>query len=175
MVATHLGLRLLLNPQAHGQPGGPCRVYGLYQDSRIPQDVSIPLTWIHTAPETFQSSCQDDYLALAKDWLDECRQQHPQCASGYVPNLPRRVIDVSDGQLLLATPKTGTAGYWVALSHCWGTEYTLKTTTDNLELHKRAIGWDSLPKTFKDAILVTRALQVRYLWIDSLCIIQDDG
>lgn len=30
-----------------------------------------------------------------------------------------------------------------------------------------------LPKTFRDAILITRELQIRYLWIDSLCIIQD--
>ena len=31
-----------------------------------------------------------------------------------------------------------------------------------------------LPKTFRDAVSVTRALDVRYIWIDSLCIVQDD-
>jgi hypothetical protein len=37
----------------------------------------------------------------------------------------------------------------------------------------REIRLSSLPKTFQDAVLITRKLDVRYLWIDSLCIVQD--
>lgn len=62
---------------------------------------------------------------------------------------------------------------YVALSHCWG-----KTKTPILKKHMLRtmtldIDWQRLPKTFQDAILVTRRMGFRYLWIDSLCIIQD--
>lgn len=36
------------------------------------------------------------------------------------------------------------------------------------------IDWDDLPRTFQDAVITTRAIGIQYLWIDSLCIIQDD-
>jgi hypothetical protein len=50
----------------------------------------------------------------------------------------------------------------------------LKTTTSNLKAHRSSIAWSSLPKTFQDAVAITRSLGFRYLWIDSLCIVQDD-
>lgn len=49
------------------------------------------------------------------------------------------------------------------------------TTTKTLEKHLSALPWDSLPKTLQDSIRLTRAIGVRYLWIDSLCIIQDSN
>lgn len=75
----------------------------------------------------------------------------------------------------LVVPEYGTRGHWIALSHCWGKTIALKTTPQTLWSHRCRIEWNSLPQTFKDAVLVTRALEVPYLWIDSLCIIQDDG
>ncbi|KAF3809524.1 hypothetical protein GCG54_00012808, partial [Colletotrichum gloeosporioides] len=53
---------------------------------------------------------------------------------------------------------------YVALSHCWGHHQPAKTTKATLDL----------PKTFQDAITVTRALGIDFIWVDSLCIIQDD-
>jgi Heterokaryon incompatibility protein (HET) len=41
--------------------------------------------------------------------------------------------------------------------------------------HKGGITWDKLPRTFQDAISFTRRLKIRYLWIDSLYIFQDDN
>lgn len=63
---------------------------------------------------------------------------------------------------------------YVALSHCWGRGQNICTTQATLESHKRGIDIQSLPQTFKDAIAIVRSLGVRYLWIDSLCIIQGD-
>lgn len=62
---------------------------------------------------------------------------------------------------------------YVCLSHCWGSSHVLRTTTSNLEMHCNGIPWESLPKSFQDAITFCRFLGVEYLWIDSLCIIQD--
>jgi hypothetical protein len=61
----------------------------------------------------------------------------------------------------------------MTLSHCWGTVEILKRQRQNLKSFYDLIPFDALPKTFKDAIEVTKSLRTRYLWIDSLCIIQD--
>ncbi|KAH6671992.1 heterokaryon incompatibility protein-domain-containing protein, partial [Halenospora varia] len=64
---------------------------------------------------------------------------------------------------------------YVALSHCWGDQSAIfttpKATIKDLLLE---IPWTKLPKTFQDAVSITRSLKIDYLWIDSLCIIKDD-
>lgn len=62
----------------------------------------------------------------------------------------------------------------MTLSHCWGNLKILTTTKDNLARHKKVIDFGTLPKTFQDAIEVTRHMGIQYIWIDSLCIVQDD-
>ena len=63
----------------------------------------------------------------------------------------------------------------MALSYCWGKYPFMTTTTKTLNLRKECIKWGELPKTFQQAINITRNLKIRYLWIDALCIIQDDS
>jgi hypothetical protein len=62
---------------------------------------------------------------------------------------------------------------YVALSYCWGTTQNFTTTSANLARMKERIHWDELPQTIKDAVSITRALGIQYLWVDALCIIQD--
>lgn len=68
---------------------------------------------------------------------------------------------------------------YVALSHCWGSPdmaaQMLQTTTETISAFSQSIPWADLTKTFKDAMLVTKHLGIRYIWIDSLCIVQDDA
>lgn len=63
---------------------------------------------------------------------------------------------------------------YVALSYCWGGEQTQKTTTANLEGQQHGISYNTLPRTFQDAIKVTANLGYRHVWIDCLCIVLDD-
>jgi hypothetical protein len=63
---------------------------------------------------------------------------------------------------------------YATLSHCWGKVHVIQTTKENLALRMQGIEWDHLPKTFQDAIAIVQALGIRFLWIDSLCIVQDD-
>lgn len=67
-------------------------------------------------------------------------------------------------------------GHYVTLSHCWGKAKVVKLTKENLEAFKAGIAINSLPTTFRQAIYFARRLSpsIRYMWIDSLCIIQDD-
>jgi hypothetical protein len=61
---------------------------------------------------------------------------------------------------------------YIALSYCWGKEPTLATTQENLYLMQSGISMNSLPNTICDAVVITRKLGVRYLWVDALCILQ---
>jgi hypothetical protein len=63
---------------------------------------------------------------------------------------------------------------YVALSHCWGRKQIITTTKETLRSRLVAISWKELSKTFQDAIIITNNLGYRYLWVDSLCIIQND-
>ncbi|PYH30925.1 HET domain-containing protein [Aspergillus neoniger CBS 115656] len=100
-------------------------------------------------------------------------------------HLPTRVIDVgywvtrSKMRLVVnrGSHKWASRGKYVALSYCWGSEEDaadqLKTTKASLCENMKEIKMESLPKTVSDAVLVCRAMRVRYLWVDALCIIQD--
>lgn len=69
----------------------------------------------------------------------------------------------------------GLEGEYACLSYCWGTsEQTAKTTTDKLSQYDLGIRVSDLPKTIIDTIRLCHSLGFRYLWIDALCIIQDD-
>lgn len=64
---------------------------------------------------------------------------------------------------------------YAALSYCWGdADSLIKTTKRNFESGHRHIEFTGLPPCLRDAVIVARSLDIRYLWIDALCIIQDD-
>ncbi|KAH9212348.1 heterokaryon incompatibility protein-domain-containing protein, partial [Leptodontidium sp. 2 PMI_412] len=89
---------------------------------------------------------------------------------------PSRVLEVGkEGSHTLRLRVTsGNDGRYAALSHCWGGMVSIRTLRENYRLHQTSIEFSELPATFRDAVIVTRALGIPYLWIDSLCIIQND-
>lgn len=125
---------------------------------------------------TGSGDTEEDWRQILK-WLQTCCAEHVNCKKPdpKVP-LPTRVIDVgpadgsSEPRLLESKDLTG---FYTTLSHCWGGKVSITTTTANTENHMHRIPISSMPKTFQDAVSVTRKLGVRYLWIDSLCIVQD--
>ncbi|KAE9375031.1 HET-domain-containing protein [Stipitochalara longipes BDJ] len=125
-------------------------------------------------------------MELANIWLATCLKDHAECrltATDFTSFFPKRVIDVSpfngsnDVRLFTYAVRTSEATAfaqpYVTLSHCWGTHQIITTTTDSIERHHRRIEWQKLSKTFQEAITTTRSLGFQYIWIDSLCIIQD--
>ncbi|KAF4468838.1 hypothetical protein FALBO_4249 [Fusarium albosuccineum] len=127
------------------------------------------------AAESNSSQCFD----LIRHWISECAQ-HPACApSSYFARLPTRLLDLrasADGLIKLYETQ-GETDLYIALSHCWGPKGlppAAKTTNATMDDRKQGIRIDSLPKSFRDAIAICRELGVRYLWIGSLCIIQQD-
>ncbi|GAB1214741.1 hypothetical protein ATERTT37_003910 [Aspergillus terreus] len=67
----------------------------------------------------------------------------------------------------------GKEGKYIALSYVWGEPQAHSTTQDRLEMYQGEIELSALPQTIRDAIRVTHSLGYRFLWIDSLCILQD--
>jgi hypothetical protein len=92
--------------------------------------------------------------------------------------LPTRLLDTmpSDGgaELRLVNTRDMANTKYAALSHCWGTKTHLKTTSENLDAMLSGISLQALPKTCQDAVRVCRDLGLRYLWIDTFCIIQEN-
>lgn len=108
--------------------------------------------------------------------LKDCVENHEQCNTGSIPPLPTRVLDLGspnetqEPRLLISN---GMHGLYITLSHCWGGKVPIVTTTHNVDIHRDAMPMSSLPPTFRQAVQITRYLGIRYLWIDSLCILQD--
>ena len=74
---------------------------------------------------------------------------------------------------ITVTDKNPRAGDYMTLSHCWGAAQLITLRKDNLAELRQGIQLTNLPKTFQDAVAVARWFQIRYLWVDSLCILQD--
>lgn len=117
--------------------------------------------------------------SLAASWLKDCIENHPTCGvPGPVP-LPTRVINVGDASS--SEPRLvesrGLHDNYVALSYCWGDPEIhprMRTLKTNYDDHMRCIEYSSMPRTIQDAVTICRKLGVQYLWVDALCIIQED-
>ncbi|KAK8186640.1 heterokaryon incompatibility protein-domain-containing protein [Phyllosticta citribraziliensis] len=112
-------------------------------------------------------------------WLSECSSKHSYCSSSnFISDsvCPKRLIQTTYGKVRLVELPPDSQVSYTTLSHCWGSNSTniLRTLTTNIASMRESIDWNSIPPTFQDAIRITRLLSCGYIWIDSLCIIQDD-
>lgn len=121
-------------------------------------------------------TASEESLRTVQKWIANCDTNHGcKKQTGWKP--PRRLLDIGRNRVWLReTMSEDDCVRYVCLSHCWGQPPTaiLRTTLSNLISHKDETPWDSLPRTFQDAIDFARKLGITYLWIDSLCIVQDE-
>jgi hypothetical protein len=115
-------------------------------------------------------------------WLRDCIDTHHACrrdnSPDATPPLPTRVIDILDPAGPRLRESSGQQAEYLTLSYCWGRGKRLLNTRRcgrYQEFCKRIPSDESMPKTFEEALQVTKALGYRFLWIDALCIIQDDA
>lgn len=132
----------------------------------------------------------------------EDRECHAQCndAAGHllfegrlIPELPRRVLDVGEkgrhaklyawelewqNQMYdhhVKFNRSVAFADYLALSYCWGkSNEQSKTTLKNFHQHLHKVNVDKLSQTIQDAIDISRALGIRFLYVDALCIIQPE-
>ncbi|KAF2493778.1 HET-domain-containing protein [Lophium mytilinum] len=130
------------------------------------------------------STASSNSFNCINTWIQTCNTTHEDCqattrALESVPDRfrPTRLLDLGTHSTaqprLIEVLQLETKPEYITLSHCWGDYMPPRLTTGNLDQFRQGIDPVNLPPTFKDAIDITRRLSVRYLWIDSLCIIQD--
>ena len=130
------------------------------------------------------SHCLSQHKCSEFAFLSSAARETNKAAIGSVENppLPRvaRLVDLhgfSTSSPKLRLVHTDNLGEsippYAALSYCWGKDVFYKTTHANLEQGGRELPHDDLPCTFRDAFAIAKRLGVDYIWIDSLCIIQD--
>ncbi|KAJ0295977.1 hypothetical protein COL516b_012033 [Colletotrichum fioriniae] len=119
-----------------------------------------------------------EQFVLLNEWLRVCDEQHSHAVDDRT-ELPTRLLDVGidpNSTIRLCDGKSLPLERYTALSHCWGvnSQAQVRTLKENIDVFREQIDFGILPKSFQDAVKITRALGLRYLWIDSLCIIQND-
>lgn len=112
-------------------------------------------------------------------WIRDCIENHSICKESATSDksLPTRLVDLGATKEVLPRICLGrdlpSDTMYVSLSHCWGGISIMRLLKSNLATFQQSMPVDELPKTFRDAMEVCKRLELRYIWIDSLCIIQD--
>jgi len=128
------------------------------------------------------STCSWETLNDIHHWLRKCEQSHAKCRERRQIGrwrLPIRLLFVGafepKGHIYLREGIESLPNLkYATLSHCWGrVKHPLRLETISYPRFRSGIPIEDLPQTFKDAVGLTRALGIDFLWIDSLCIIQD--
>jgi hypothetical protein len=118
-------------------------------------------------------------FTIGSRWLANCLKNHESCKpAAKIQTPPKRLISVGDKTqypVLVDIPAASQHVKWVSLSYCWGVEPSMKLTRASMDMLKNGLPLNTFDPTVRDAILVTRALAISYIWIDALCIIQDRG
>lgn len=134
----------------------------------------------HLNHEILPSTRSPANLQLAASWLTRCADQHESCSSSRTQDKyhPTRLLDLKiSGDVsnirLIETDNMMCDEPYAALSHCWGGSIPVVLKEETLQYLKEGVNLLDLPKTFRHAVALVRSLDIQYLWIDCLCIIQD--
>ncbi|GKT68609.1 heterokaryon incompatibility protein [Colletotrichum tofieldiae] len=129
------------------------------------------------------NTASDESWSKATTWIQNCTSDHLACnvETNAGPWHPTRLLDLDVPNsnpdmfrvVVTSEQRIGPGEPYTTLSHCWGSAQFLQLKKSTYDEFKKGVKLDRLPKTFREAIQVTRRLGIRFLWIDSLCILQD--
>ncbi|KAH0427241.1 hypothetical protein CcaCcLH18_09798 [Colletotrichum camelliae] len=130
-----------------------------------------------------QSPFSEKEIRWMRTCMDTCVQTHDRCENARAEaacfEKPKFLIDIGsndngEARLVKNLNSQGITKYAI-LSYCWGQgcSKAYMTTSDNLSARLESLALHELPETISDAVKVTRALGLRYLWVDALCIEQN--
>ncbi|KAH8676440.1 heterokaryon incompatibility protein-domain-containing protein [Tricladium varicosporioides] len=137
----------------------------------------------YLAPESVRNSiytASSAFWSLAESWIQACNHSHNCCmiVRDQPSSVPSRLIELqsteelNDLKLIENTTQPWNLRY-VTLSYCWGGDTVFRLLRNTIHSMRSGFSSQSLPATIRDAITVTRKLNIKYIWIDSLCIVQD--
>lgn len=160
---------------------------------KTPRQTVYPVT-VDPGPWALTSLSTDseETFKKIKTWLDKCQQDHVRCHlrrnHTYSEWHPTRLIEITSSpkssdnastlRCRIVEPKSKAMVQnlrYVTLSHRWpqNQQGFQKLSLDTLPLWKSSLPINTLSQTFRDALLVAHRLGISYVWIDSICIIQD--
>ncbi|KAF4441824.1 hypothetical protein F53441_11909 [Fusarium austroafricanum] len=164
--------------------------FGRDQGSREPpveHQINCPITAATDSDQETPLRLQSPLSHINKETVLWMKSHLFKCQLGHEHVLPEksfipdRLIDVTKNRLQLVLTKDSRPleTRYLALTYCWGpqphADKQLKTTSSNLSMHLQEIPEVSLPQTIKDAVVVAKKLSVPFLWVDALCILQEQG
>lgn len=150
----------------------------------------VELGSVHCVKNSFVGRCMLAYQSsrepaskLVKTWLEDCETHHGEACSvsikvglRYLESHPLILVDCVEEKLVL--DHSSVDSRYIALSYVWGQVPAIQTTGENLKDLQRCGSLSEkkvqLPSTIRDAMNLVCAIGERYLWVDTLCIIQDD-
>ena len=150
-------------------------------------DVLYPRPMLQPGFQLPSSTASSDAVNIARHWLNDCLENHSECNNHLSRSkssdnwLPTRLIDVGlqvgrlTPRLVIPADDSSLANIqYLTLSHSWAISKTsLNLLVENHEELTRRIPLDTLSQTFRDAMTITQQLGHRYIWIASLCIMQN--
>jgi hypothetical protein len=129
---------------------------------------------------THVSTASQATAKLVKDWIAECTKFHSKCSRPNNSFLPTRLVDVQslskDGKIkVLETQSLSNKAdiRYITLSYCWGLTPNFKLEKSTQHTLSSGVTIEVLPKTIQDTIRFMHNINLNWLWVDSLCIIQD--
>ncbi|KAF2441667.1 HET-domain-containing protein [Karstenula rhodostoma CBS 690.94] len=136
-----------------------------------------------SAEESYESSTASASVhELACTWYNVCRKSHKTCnklgpGKEYTPT---RLIDIGsegDDTWKLCLHPDDIQGFpdYLTLSYRWAKDPAVLLLSSTIDAFRQGAPIANLPKTFRDAMTIARNFSIRYLWIDSLCIIQNSA
>jgi hypothetical protein len=124
-----------------------------------------------------QHTGSEESLDFAVKWVHNCLVFHGVCNTNQDKSFrPSRLLYLGSKSVRIHTSvEMPNRLQYLTLSHCWGKHQLVRLLESNLTSFCDNVPYELLPPTFRDAIRITRRLGFLYLWIDSLCIIQDSS
>jgi len=132
---------------------------------------------------TVSSNCTNsaETASYIKNWMEQCIDTHDVCKEGcedmWMPSRLLEIYDVlGDLHICLRDRSELRSSRYCTLSHRWDASsvQSLQLTTTSLSSFRNGIAVSTLKPTFQDMADLTLRLGVRLMWIDCMCIIQDD-
>ncbi|KAJ5918102.1 HET domain protein [Penicillium verhagenii] len=138
---------------------------------------------IFVSPAIDHNPTSDQVFAKIRGWIASCSRNHSSCHLDEDALLPRFSIEIHSNagtkpslRLFENDKLSNKKALYIALSYIWGIRpQPVQLMKENIQKLKDSIDYDELPKTIQDVIRVAQGLGVQYVWVDALCIVQDDG
>ncbi|KAH8753064.1 heterokaryon incompatibility protein-domain-containing protein [Diaporthe sp. PMI_573] len=159
-------LSILMNPTGHKEENA-CYI-----------ELNFVSSQVHLAASSRRPSSSLVDLELIEKWFRRCSTDHERCRRNDRAWYPTRLLHLgsqaSDVRIVI-TKDDPPDGPYMTLSHRWSNESYKRLESSTMPQLQKAVNVISLPQVFQDAIRIARHLDVHYLWIDSLCIKQDEN